>query len=156
MMAVDARNFSFYFHPVLLLHSAFCSAFYPIMHPGECNLILYIIFFFPRNECCVSGSTLFSFFLETSVVDSDPHGYALIFLLAVSGSALGLRSRFRIQWAKSQNRNKGRHLMLKCWIFSLRAEGFSSSLDVLHGGIEVLKNIAFFYCTKMIFFGGKI
>jgi hypothetical protein len=119
MIAVDARNFSFYFHPVLLLHSAFCPAFYPIMQPGECNLILYIIFFFPRNECCGSGSAWI----------------CVYFLSAGSRSASGLRTRFRIQWSKPRN----------------RTEGFSCSLDVLHGGKGILKNCIFLILKKDFF-----
>jgi hypothetical protein len=36
-----------------------------------------------------------------------------------------------------KNRKNKKFHVLKCWMFSLRAEGFSCSLDVLYGGIGI-------------------
>jgi hypothetical protein len=43
--------------------------------------------------------------------------------------------------------------VLKCWMFSFEVEGFSRSLDVLYGGLEINK-VHFF--IKKDFFSSKI
>jgi hypothetical protein len=94
-MAVDARNFSFYFHPVLLLLFL-------------CFLSCILSNYAPRG---MQFDTLhyFSFFLEKSVVDPDPHGSALVFLSVGDPDPVG----------KTTKKETGINFMLtKCWILS--------------------------------------
>jgi hypothetical protein len=57
---------------------------------------------------------------ETSIVDPDS-----------KGPQIRIRIEIPIQEGKMTNKNGKKLINFKCWIFSLGAEGFSCSLDVV-------------------------
>ncbi len=71
--------------------------------------------------------------------------------------------RIRIQEGKWHKKEKNlKFHFLKCWMFLLRAEGFSCSLDVFYGGLGdrkvqfLSKNITFFQLWICSIFGHQI
>ncbi len=83
----------------------------------------------------------------SSVSDPDPHGFALTFVGWIQIHILN--DTWGQNWpTKIEKTIKIRNL--KCWMFSLRAEGFSCSLDVFYQGLGASK--LQFWITKILIF----